>query len=209
MVAHSGVWSARQTIDTSGGVSGTRLFRWQEFRSLPVGGGVFVSAWFFLPRAVKVGGFLNVFQFKSKTQDGRFVDVFFELNVFSRSDGAMYLRPGWGWGAENPRFPAGPFADGSSGGSWFRPLSRVNVPVGRWFKVSAYVVPSAGYSGTVKFWQDGTLLADFEHVMTGYSNTDSVNGVDTQWSVNAYGGGLSPSVYTQYVDDMSVSRSRR
>jgi hypothetical protein len=206
-VAHSGSWSAKQTIDTSSGSSGTRLFRWEEFRSLARGEGVYASAWFFVPQPVKVGGYLNVFQLKSKTQDERYIDVFFQLNVFSRSDGSLYLKPGWGWGAENPAFPGGPYRGGPAAGSWFAPSGGVNVPVGKWFEVTAYIVPSAGYDGVMKFWQDGVLIGDFENVMTGYPNTNSENGVDTQWSVNAYGNGLTPSVYSHYVDDADISNT--
>jgi hypothetical protein len=204
--AHSGGWSAKQTIDTSGGSSGTRLFRWNEFRSLLPGQGAYASVWVFIPQRVQIGGYFNLFQFKSKTQDGSYVDVFFQVGMFSRSDGTMYLKPGWGWGAENPSFPGGPYRGDSSQGKWFTPLTQVNVPVGRWFQLRAYIVPSAGYSGRLLLWQDSNLIYDFENVMTGYANTSSINGVDTQWAVNAYANGLTPSTYVQYVDDASITQ---
>ena len=205
-VAHSGRVSAKQVISTSGGSSGTRLFRWKEYRSLRVGQGLSCSAWIYLPRPVSVAGYFNIFQFKSKTQDGAYVDVFFQLNIFSRADGTMYLRPGWGWGAENAAFPRGPHATDGYGGKWYEPVNRIDVPVGRWFHVEAYTLPSAAYAGRTTFWQDGRLIYDFRNVKTGYANTDSENGVDTQWSVNAYANGLLPRSYVQYVDDVAVFR---
>jgi hypothetical protein len=205
-VAHAGTWSARQTIDTSSGTSsGTRLFRWQEFRSVPAGQGIYCSVWVYIPQRVTVGGFFNLFQLKSKTQNGAYNDAFFQLNLMNRGDGSLYLRPGWGWGSENPSYPGGPYAGNATGGKWYTPANAIAVPIGSWFRVSAYLEPSAGYDGRAVFWQDGVLIYDFQNVRTGYANTNSVNGVDTQWAVNAYGSGLSPAVYTHYVDDAEIN----
>jgi hypothetical protein len=206
--AHTGSWSAQQTINTSNGSAGTRLFRWREFRSLEDGEAAYISVWVYLPQTVKVGGYINLFQFKSKTQDGRYVDVFFQLNIEDRNDGSLYLRPGWGWGAENPSYPGGPYSGDSAGGKWYQPDNAINIPIGQWFRVIGRVVPSAGYGGRMTFWQDnGTgsvLIYDFQNVRTGYANSNSVNGVDTQWAVNAYGSGLTPSTYKHYVDDAAI-----
>jgi hypothetical protein len=205
-VAHSGSWSAKQTIDTRGGSAGTRLFRWAEYRTLTRGQAATTSVWVYIPQSVSIGGYFNLYQFKSKTQDSSYIDVFFQLNLLNRADGSLYLKAAWGCGAENPNFPHGPYANSTNLCTFFPPRARINVPVGRWFKVSSQIVPSSGYGGSIKFWQDGVLLYDFQNVMTGYPNTNSVNGVDTQWAVNAYGRGLRPSSYVHYVDDADVSR---
>jgi hypothetical protein len=208
-MAHTGSWSARQAIDTSGGSSGTRLFRWREYRTLVVGQAATTSVWVYIPARPTIGGYFNLFQFKSKTQDGSYIDVFFQLNLSNRSDGSLYLRALWGCGAENPNFPLGPWSSSPRSDTclFFTPQATINVPVGRWFQVSSQIVPSSGYTGSIKFWQDGVLLYDFRNVMTGYPNTNSVNGVDTQWAVNAYANGLTPSAYVQYVDDATVARN--
>jgi hypothetical protein len=205
-VAHSGSGSAKQTINTSGGSAGTRLFRWAEYRTLTPGQAATTSVWVYIPQRPTVGGYFNLYQFKSKTQNGSYIDVFFQLNLLNRADGSLYLKAAWGCGAENPNFPHGPYASSTSLCTFFPPLAQINVPVGRWFQVSSRIVPSRGYGGSMKFWQDGVLLYDFQNVMTGYPNTNSVNGVDTQWAVNAYGRGLTPSAYAHYVDDAAVSR---
>ncbi len=204
--AHTGSWSARQTINTKKRSAGTRLFRWAEFRNLAPGQPATASVWVYIPATVKVGGYFNLFQFKSKTQSGSYIDVFFQLNLFNRANGTLYLKAAWGCGAENPAFPLGPYASSTAADNctFTDPLAAVTVPVGRWFQVTAEIVPSAGYTGSIRFWQDGVLLYDLQGVMTGYPNTNSVNGVDTQWAVNAYGNGLSPSAYVQYVDDAEV-----
>jgi hypothetical protein len=204
-VAHTGSWSAKQTINTSGGSSGTRLFRWAPYRILLPGQAATTSVWVYIPQPVTINGYFNLYQWKSKSQDSQWVDVFFHLGLMNRSDGSLYLRSAWGCGAENPNFPNGPYSDSTTLCDWFPPLATINVPVGRWFNITSQVVPSSGYTGSMKFWQDGVLLYDFQNVMTGYPNTGSVNGVDTQWAVNAYGNGLSPSSYTHYVDDAAIS----
>jgi hypothetical protein len=204
-VAHTGSWSARQGIDTGGGSSGTRLFRWREYRTLVPAQPATTSVWVYIPSRPTIGGYFNLFQFKSKTQNEQYIDVFFQLNLSNRADGSLYLRAAWGCGAENPDFPRGPWVDSQGLCNFFPPLATINVPIGQWFQVSSQIVPSAGYTGSIKFWQNGVLLYDFENVMTGYPNTNSVNGVDTQWAVNAYANGLSPSSYVQYVDDATVA----
>ena len=206
-VAHTGTWSARQAINTSGGSSGTRLFRWREYRSLAPAQPATTSVWVYIPSRPRIGGYFNLFQFKSKTQSGSHIDVFFQLNISNRPDGSLYLRAAWGCGAENPSFPHGPYASSRSLCNFFPPLATINVPIGRWFEISSRIVPSSRYTGSIKFWQNGVLLYDFRNVMTGYPNSNSLNGVDTQWAVNAYANGLSPSSYAHYVDDATVAKN--
>lgn len=203
--AHSGTWSAKQTINTTSGSAGTRMFRWCEYRTLQPGQPATTSVWIYLPATVNVGGYMNLYQFKSKTQNGNYIDVFFQLNLSNRVGGARYLRAAWGCGAENPSFPHGPYSDSATLCDFFPPLATIDVPIGKWFNITSRVVPSSSYTGSMKFWQDGTLLYDFENVMTGYPNTNSANGVDTQWAINAYGSGLIPSLYSQYVDDATIT----
>lgn len=207
--AHNGSWSAKQTINTSGGSSGTRLFRWQEFRDINPGQGLYESAWIYIPQTVSVGNSFNIDQFKSKTQDGAYVDVFFQLNLRNKQGGGLYLAAAWGCGAENPSFPLGPYSNSTSADNcnYFTPLANLSVPIGQWFQIKTYTVPSSGYTGVFKAWQDNTLIYDFQNVKTGYANTNSVNGVDTQWAINAYANGLNPSAYIHYVDDANISTS--
>jgi hypothetical protein len=207
-IAHTGSWSARQAINTGGGSSGTRLFRWREYRTLKTGQAATTSVWVYIPSRPRVGGYFNLFQFKSKTQNGSYIDVFFQLNLSNRSDGSLYLRALWGCGAENSNFPLGPWASSPRSDTciFFPPKATINVPIGKWFEIRSRIVPSSRYTGSVKFWQNGALLYDFRNVMTGYPNTNSVNGVDTQWAVNAYANGLSPNSYVQYVDDATVAK---
>jgi hypothetical protein len=147
-------------------------------------------------------------QFKSKTADGRYVDVFFHLGMFNASGGGFYFRSAWGCGYENPAFPLGPYSNSTRAQTcdWFTPLATPVVQTGQWFKLTAQIRPSAGYTGMVKFWVNDVLIYDFENVMTGYPG-NWPSGAETQWSVNAYANGLTPSTYTQYVDDASIETS--
>jgi hypothetical protein len=206
-VAHSGSWSVKQTINTTGGSSsGTRMFRWAELRTLKPGQAARISVWVYIPKPVQITGYFNLFQNKSHTQDDSYIDVFWQVNLRSRSDGSLYLNAAWGCGAENPSFPLGPFATSTNLCNYQQPLQNIDFPVAKWVKLTEEITPSSTYTGTFKFWQDDTLLYDYEgNVLTGYPNTRDSNGVDDEFAVNAYSNGTNPAAYTQYVDDASIT----
>jgi Polysaccharide lyase len=217
--AHTGTHSAKQTINTSGGSSGTRMFRWGEYRSLPVGQSATASVWVYIPAFVSIPqSNFNIYQFKSyaQGQPSSSADVFFQVNLWNRVPGALSLRVTWGCGANNPnQFPAGPFANSLQGSSHqcldeqeeprFVPIASVAIPVGQWFELKSQILPSSGFTGQFKFWLNGTLVWNLQNVRTGYANNVAVDGVDTQWAVNAYASGLSPSLYSHYIDDASIT----
>lgn len=173
--ARSGRWSLRMTIATPP-MSGARLFRWSEPQRY---GGLYYSAWYYLPRRYSVPNFWNVFQWKSKRTTGQ-IDPFFVLNVGNRSDQSMFLYL-YDW--QNSRSYSQSVAD---------------IPVGRWFRIEAFYECTGGTNGRVTFWQDGVQLLDVRNVRTRYSDGDC------QWSMDSYSDGLIPSPSTIYIDDAAI-----
>lgn len=72
------------------------------------------------------------------------------------------------------------------------------VPFGSWFHIQLYLKRAADMTGEVALYQDGQQLFD----VTGLRTDDSTLG---QWYVGNLSNGLSPSVSTVYVDDVTLS----
>jgi chitodextrinase len=184
-VAHSGTYSAAQTIDvSSGSPSGTRLFRWEEsdrYREL------YYSAWFYFPQRMRLGaGWFLLWQWKSTNA--------------TRND------PLWGLLIEND--PAGEmklYLSRGPGEIANYHQSVATIPVGRWFQVRAHYRCADDNTGFVRVWQDGQLLFDKSGIRTSYSWINGYgNPWSCQWALNAYGNGFTPSVWTSYVDDAQI-----
>jgi hypothetical protein len=174
--ARSGQWSAKLTINGSGGV---RLFRWGESRQHKE---LYYSVWYYFPKQYQnTAGWWNVFQWKSKNASA--IDPFFLLDALNR-DGRSYLslyewQPG-----RRIRY---------------QPLAKVEIPIGKWFRVTAFYRCAGDSTGKVTIWQDGTKLFDVSGVRTRFPDGDC------QWSVNNYSGGpVDPSPTTIYVDDAAI-----
>jgi hypothetical protein len=197
--AHSGTWAARLVLP--GGRGGARLFRWGE---LQVHRDAVMSVWLRVPRRYRLtadaatGRYWNVFQVKSRSTSGANDPLWF-LNVASRSGGRLRLQLVW-WHRtlEGPR-------PGRSGFRRFR-QSVADVPVGRWFRLTARLVQSNGFDGMLCVWQGARLIFAKSHIRTSFENCShndwcAVN----EWSVNNYSDGLSPAPAVLYVDDARVA----
>jgi hypothetical protein len=197
-VAHSGSWSAKMTLPDGSG--GTRLFRWQEPRQYR---DVVYSAWFYIPSAYTLTGlpsgrFWNLFQFKSRSSDDS-VDPMWDLTVSNPSPGRMRLNLDW-----SPPTLEGP-VPGQSGFRRFT-QSVADVPVARWFQLSAELRQSNGFDGALRVWQDGQLLFDLSGIRTSYANCayNSWCG-SNEWSINNYSDALSPTPAVIYTDDAAIA----
>ena len=226
-MAHTGFRSAKLTISTPNNTtSGTRLFRWKEansYRSL------YYSAWVYFPVQYSLthdpgsGQFLNLMQFKSKSMGGR-NDPIWGFYLQNDGSGKFKIQVGWGWGGVTL---AGPNEGNPVGGKWYS-QAITSIPVGRWVHLVAYLKQSTGntsnqtvnFDGQLKFWQDDTLLFEFNNIRTGYYNNTTYQGssncnppcdspwnTSSQWSVNNYSDGISPYPASIYVDDASISQS--
>ncbi len=185
-VAHSGSYSAKNTINNANGQSrGTRLFRWMD-KGWDAGGSLFpqeiyVSTWMYLPRNYGTQQFWNVFQLKSKL-DGASKPVW-TLNLQSQSDGTMRS---YFYSKRNT--PSG------------RPhnISNPEIPIGEWFHLEAFVRQGNNNSGHLKFWINGELVADWPNVTTSLDD-------HVRWSINNYTGDIDGGTATIYYDDAAVA----
>jgi hypothetical protein len=182
VVAHSGSYSVRQLITMDGGASnGTRMFRWNEADHYPE---AYYSVWYYFPQRYTVRSWWNLFQFKSNSADGSKNDAFWQLDISNRSSGEMYLYP-YNW--VNSR-------------SWSQ--TAVNLPVGQWVHVEAFLRQSDAGAGRFTVWQDGVQIFDTVGITTKYP------GGRQDWSVNNYGAGITPSPVVTYIDDAVISTVR-
>jgi hypothetical protein len=196
-VAHSGSWSAKMTLPDGSG--GTRLFRWQEPRQHR---DLVYSAWFYMPQAYTLTGnlssrFWNLFQFKSRSTSDS-VDPMWELTVSNPSPGRMHLNLDW-----SPQTLEGP----QPGQSSFRRFTHAgaDVPVARWFQLTAQLRQSNGFDGALRIWQDGQLLFDLAGIRTSYANCAFNPWCGSnEWSINSYSDSLSPAPAVIYADDASI-----
>jgi hypothetical protein len=190
---HNGAWSAKQTVDTSGGSAGTRLARLSEIRRRQ--GGIY-GAWFYFPQPLESLSWYQLFQFKARTCESCGSEVTWALYIVIR-DGAMRLRL-----RDKTADPTPP----RKGVVTYEQTLK-KLPVGRWTHIEVRYVPAVEPIGRITVWQDETQLWDLQNVRTTWACSDceetQVPGKPS-WLVNAYGESLSPSRYVQYVDDMTI-----
>jgi hypothetical protein len=205
---HDGIYSLKATTwFNSTQTSGVRAFRWDESRSQR---GAYYSVWVYFPEQYALthstsnGQFWNLFQFKSRSVDGRNDPVW---AFYGENDGTgkMKIYAGWGWGGTNI---SGPYhISNISGKSYHQSIS--TVPVGQWVNFEAYLYQSKDFDGQVAFWQDGIQLFNFTSIRTSFDNPNYNSWhANNEWAVNNYNDGTSPSPSVLYIDDAAISLSR-
>lgn len=197
--AHSGTWAAKLVLPSGRG--GARLFRWGE---LQIHRDAVMSVWLRVPRRYRLtadpatGRYWNVFQIKSRSTSGA-NDALWFLNLASRSGRRPRLQLIW-WHRtlEGPR----------PGRSGFRRFKQrvADVPLDRWFRLTARLLQSSQFDGMLCVWQGARLIFAKSHIRTSYENCSfnswcAVN----EWSVNNYSDGLAPAPAVLYVDDARMS----
>ena len=199
--AKSGSRSLRARIWTPS-ESGVRAFRWKEPRENRE---LYYSAWVYMPEDYRVtGNYVHLFQFKSRSTDGR-NDPIWGLYGVDDGKGGIRLQAGWGWGGTPV---SGPYASDGVGGKWIQSSVDATLPTGRWVHVEAFLRQSKDFDGRLKFWVDGKELFDLNQVRTSFDNcTYNSWCASNEWSVNLYSDGLSASPATMYIDDAAIARS--
>jgi hypothetical protein len=196
--AHSGAWGTELVLPDGRG--GTRLFRWRELRAHRRS---LVSVWLLIPRAYALTGdratgrFWNLFQFKSRSPEGRNDPLWF-VNLARPAAGRLRLQLVW-WHRtlEGPR-------PGRHGFRRFRQRIK-DVPVGRWFKLTALLRQSNRFDGKLCVWQGRRRLFAKEGVRTSFANCAYNRWcTSNEWSVNNYSDGLDPRPAVVYVDDARI-----
>jgi hypothetical protein len=104
----------------------------------------------------------------------------------------------------NSRAPAeGPHA-GETGKRIYG--STTPIPVGAWTFFEIYLKPAADFTGALKVWMGGNVLFDFSAIKTMHPIQPA--GLPQWIDKDAYGSGLTPTPYSHYVDDVTVSLGR-
>jgi hypothetical protein len=189
-VARSGLYSLKLTICAPCGTpsSGARMFRGSESWQYP---DLYYKVWYYVPRVYTVTGsgipgddaFWNILQWKSRAADPPRNDPFFMLNIGNRPDGTMFLY----------------LYDSNARVSYGQTV--MDVPIGQWFSIEALYKSRGDATGQITIWQDGTLLWNITGVQTRYP--DHEGGV-TEWSVNNYSNGVTPTPTTLFIDDAEI-----
>ncbi len=156
----------------------TRIFRWAE--GLTEG---YYSCWFMFPELPRVNDWLEIFQFKKKSESSNDPTWFVEIK--NKTRGTVLTLTKWEQQWDIP------------------PNVQLGDPLqaGRWFHLEAFY-KDGERNGILRIWQDGQLIWDLERIET--------RGIDPliQWSVNVYGDDVNPGNLVMYVDDCAIAHTR-
>jgi hypothetical protein len=153
-------------------------------RNGPLPVGVYASAWYFLPAALRPTSYWWFVLYRSRHPPydfGAFRDEI-RLSFTTRADGTM--------GSELLTEELGTIP----------PLVEREIPVGRWFHIETYLRATDGTDGEFKAWQDGELTFHATGKM-----------METSWAEWMTGGvvdSLEGGGSQLYIDDAAVSRER-
>lgn len=192
--AHTGSFSLRMRIDTNRGGGGTRQFRWNEFDNPDTT----TVLWAYLPEHIGLDRFndwFNFIQWKAVKWQGSpggpyaYNDPIWSLDIHERggpeSGGNNYLQ----------------LVDFDHEGgvtSEDAPAS-MNLPIGKWFKLTMRYVQGVGTDGSIKVWLNDELMFDKTGIQTVRPDQDY-----TGWSANAYADITHPRVTDIYLDDLAI-----
>lgn len=145
-------------------------------------GGVYASAWYYLPAALRPTSYWWFVLYRSRHPPYEFGDFRDEirLSFTTRADGSM--------GSELITEEHGTL----------QPSVDREIPIGRWFHVETYLHATDGTDGVFDAWQDGELLF---HVTGKMMETTWA-----EWMIGGVVDGLQTSASQLYIDDAVISR---
>jgi hypothetical protein len=145
----------------------------------------YYSAWFYVPTPITSTYYWLFSKFRSRTiatDPSTFVDVWdMDIRV---QNGSMHFA-----------------LYSHDSGKDETPLASPPVPIGRWFQLEAFLIPTPEASGRLSVWIDGTLLYDLVDMPTMPSTY-------AEWSVGGVAEQIAPVPATLYVDDAAISSRR-
>ena len=184
-ITHSGQYALQLAITGAAGTTqAVRIFRWNDAAGNPLPHEAYYSVWQYYPVLATPALWWNVFQFKSIPPGASESSPTWVLNVGNRRTGEMYF---YLWDQVHRRS--------------YPPLATVDVPVGHWTRIEAYLKQSTTRSGAISIWQDGVLLYQLTNVQTTLGN-------QVHWSVDNYTDDIQPPDVTIYADDAIISTAR-
>lgn len=199
--AKSGSFSYKLTIDAGTDYASTQFHRFSQPNTNK---DAIYTTWFYLPQKVDFYGvsWHNIMQWKVRNTNSLSHPVFtIGLGVLggkgSGGDNFLELRNTGEW------FPGGSSFNYSA-------LTKIAVPIGKWFKIEARYIHGSNGNGRIMVWQgdlegNDTLLYDINGVTT-YPSKDrgGLSTTELSWSVNNYSARTKPAITTIYIDDASI-----
>jgi len=175
---YSGHYAVRSSTNT-GNPSYARLSRQDN---LPEE--AYYSAWFYIPTPYAVGQYWNVFEFsgRSDSTNANTGVALWSLDLRQQSSGELV------W-----------YVYDDAAGRELKPSNPVMAPIGRWFRIEAFVRQATDQTGRVAFWIDDALFIDESAVSTVPSNWMA-------WSVGSAAGQM-PQPADLYIDDAEIWRT--
>lgn len=178
--AHSGVGSAKLTIDTSDGTNKiARLYRRIS------GSEAFYSAWFYLNEDHTPGDWWSIFLFRAVQERADSIDLW-SVDLVREGEDQLTLSVFRHATSDVIAVPSKPI-----------------VPVQQWFQLEAYLYAVAGEPSQLTLWLDGQEVLKLE------DDTPAPAGEPLYWVIGNGGSPLTPALCTVYVDDALVSETRR
>lgn len=169
--AHGGKYSVKMTIDTD--QQSVRFVKLYRRGGLPTEARY--RTWFFLPRAIQVDQYWNIMQWTDES------GMLFDIGVVTR-DGRLEL-----YAHDHQRQRRVPTVG-----------TLPEVPIGRWFEISAVLHKATNATGFFTVAQDGVTVVDQRNFGT-VVNADSV-----MWNVGSAALALQPTPAVIYVDDAAI-----
>lgn len=168
---HSGQRAAAFTVDSeSDGGAQVRCVRQGVFPT-----SAYYGAWYYVPMLVTTSALWNLFHFQGITP-GQTPNNLWDVSLSNASDGSLHLL------LYNFSVPL--HADAA-------------IPIQKWFHIEVYFKRAKDKTGTLSFYQDGTLAGMFTDVVTDATDWG-------QWYVGNLTTGMDPPTSTVYVDDVTI-----
>lgn len=178
--AHGGHYAVKSSISNNGDLSLARLYR-QD----PLPAEATYSVWLYIPKVYTVGNYWNVFEFSGRRDP-------------ANSDTDIAL-----WSLDLRKDPDNQLAwyvyDGI-GAQELMPVEPLKAPLGRWFRVTAFLRQATDKTGQVTFWIDDKLFVDESGISTIPSQWMS-------WSVGSVAGSM-PQPADLFLDDAMIGGRR-
>lgn len=174
---HGGHYAALASIKSVNSTSYARLYRQDN---LPAEG--YYSIWFYLPSTYAVGQYWNIFELSGR-RDASTPNTgvaLWSLDLRQESGQLTFY-----------------VYDGARAQE-LKPSAPVAAPIGRWFRVLAFVRQATDQTGRVTFWIDDTLFIDANDVST-------VPSAWMSWAVGSAAGQM-PQPADIYLDDAMIWR---
>lgn len=174
---HGGRYAVKSSISNVNDPSLARLYR-QD--TLPTD--AYYSIWFYIPQAYDVSEYWNVFEFSGRRDPANANSSIAVWSLDLRKDPDNQLE----W-----------YVYDGIGRQELMPLQPIKAPLGRWFRVTAFVRQATDQSGQLTFWIDDKLFIDQTGISTVPSRWMS-------WSVGSVASKL-PQPADLFLDDAMIS----